>query len=125
MKIFFCYVCDMAEKRITVDQAKAFNAAVQELLTVAEDAVARVEASGSSDFVCSNYRQAVLGASFIAKYVRDFAGSSATAAIEDRVQAILDSVTPPKLKAVADDVSAYKKKRAKSKKKSGNSPDSE
>lgn len=99
----------MREKRITTDQAKAFNAVMGELIAVAQEAVERVEKAGSSEFICSNYRQAVLGASYIAKYVRDFGGSSATAAIENRIQGILESVSPAKL--AAEDKAAYSRKK--------------
>lgn len=103
----------MAEKRVTIELAKTFNAAIREMIAVSEDAVDRLEKSGSTDFLCSNYRQAVMGAGFIAKYVRDFAGSAATASIESDIAAILESVTPPKLQVVAEDVEKFKKSRKK------------
>lgn len=109
----------MAEKKITIDLAKRFNLAMRQLLERSEEAVERLEEGGATEFVCTNYRQAVMSFAFVAKYVRDFAGSATTAAIENDIAAILDSVTPPKLQQVADDLEAYKTKRATKKKTKG------
>lgn len=88
------------KKTITVDFAKQFNQALRDLLEISDEAVARLDASGSKEFVCTNYRQAINSLEHIVRYVRDFAGSSTTATVESNIATILEDFSDSRWQGV-------------------------
>jgi hypothetical protein len=84
-----------------------------------DDSRTQIESSGRSEAMSSNFISALRGCELIIRFVNGLAGTATTAKYMDDLAPLLAELQAeksPKLQAVADDVEAYKKRRATKKK---------
>lgn len=105
------------ELTVAIDLAEKLNAILGDLHESSVKAIERMREDGAETFRSNNYRQAILGLEYVAKYVRGFAGASATARIEPQIDEVLSSYSSVVARNVKDFAATVKSKSGNRKKK--------